>query len=191
MRRLWKGIRGLGWGLIAFGLLIVATAGWNGYHQFLIVAEWPTVDAEVAGTEVFSETGRSLAPGRVFSGRVYGVKFLVRFAVAGRQRVSIADIGYRSRSQREMEGWIDRLPAGSHHPIRYNPQDPAQVSLFTGPDAVSLATVLGMLQWALIAGALGAVLLLVGKFFTWTGPPSAARHGRQRSSASTPPGPPE
>jgi len=176
MRHLGVGIRGLGWGLIALGLLIVAVAGWNGYHRHLIVAEWPTADAEVAGTEVFSETGRDLAAGRVFPGRVYGAKFLLRFAVAGRQRVSIADIGYRSRSQNEMEVWIERLPAGTHHPIRYNPQDPAQVSLSTGPDP--LAPAIGVLPWALIAGGMGAVLLLVGNFFTRTGPPSAARHER-------------
>ena len=161
MKNLLALLRALGFALVFLGVILLGASVWIGYQPFKIMKTWPSVDGEVARTEMVSRSTRSLGSLRT----VYGAVFVFRYAVSGQPYVSPVDVGYRTSSQAEMAKWVREFAQGTHHTIRYDPADPLRISLATGFDAPSFAPALAFLKWALILGAAGVVLLFVCRRF--------------------------
>jgi hypothetical protein len=147
--------------LVLLGLVMLGLAGLMGYGPYHIVTTWPSAEAVVVASDVFSTITHTRGSGA--RGIVYGAAFAFRYNVGGRPYVSRTDIGYRTSSKSEMVEWTRTLPVGMHHAIRYHPLDPTRISLAVGFDTMSFAPVLVLVRWGLMSGGAGAALLLLVK----------------------------
>jgi uncharacterized protein DUF3592 len=157
MKIIWDLLRAAGFSLVVLGFLAFVLGIYSGYPTFHEKRTWPAVDAEVIQREIISRTSRSFL-GRNVSGTVYSAAFIFRYQVNGRECIAQKDVGYRSSSESEMAKWVSRFPAGSHHTIRYDPENPLRISLAAGFDSISFAPTLALWRWALILVAAGLIL---------------------------------
>lgn len=144
--------------LIGLGLL---AGGWfTGSHQYTILKKWPTVDAEVARSELASHQRKFANDASPTT--VYQAKIDFRYTVGGKQYTTPAGSDYSSSSYAEMKQKVDTYAPGTHHAIRYNPTNPNDIrfdaaftiGFFMGP-LILAGTGLGF-------AATGAALFFIG-----------------------------
>ena len=114
--------------LIGLGLLTGACFSLN--RQYTILKSWPTVDAEVASSELTHRrqtTAESRHPTTVYQAHID-----FRYSVGGKQYTSPAGRDYSSSSYAEMKQKVDTYAPGTHHPIRYNPANPNDIRYDAG-----------------------------------------------------------
>jgi len=115
---------------LLIGLGSLAGAGFAGSHQYTILKKWPTVDAEVARSELshHQETfGKSHTPTTVYQAQIE-----FRYAVNGNQYTTPAASNFSTSNYAEMKQKVDTYAPGTHHPIRYNPANPNDISYDAG-----------------------------------------------------------
>ncbi len=146
--------------LIALGLF--AGASYTANRQYNIIEKWPTVDAEVARSELthhqhqFSHDASSTT--------VYEALIDFRYTVDGKQYTSPTGRAYSTSDYAGMKGKVDAYAPGTHHPIRYNPSNPNEIrsdagftfGFFLAPFILAVA--------ALMTAGGAAVLFIMGTF---------------------------
>jgi hypothetical protein len=107
------------------GVLLIGVAVWSANHQYNIVKQWPSVDAEVTSSQVTQDESRSSSRGTSTS--MYRARIEFRYSVDGREYLTPGTTGYASSSYPEMKRKADAFPPGSRRAIRYNPSDPNDI----------------------------------------------------------------
>lgn len=133
-------------------------AGFLAWHQYRILSSWPAVDAVVAGVDSTTTTTHS-AGSAITS---YGARFTFRYTAGGRVYESGADLGYTSSIRSQVERGIKQMPVGTHQRIRYDPGDPAHISLAVDYTPRSFAAPYALAKWAGLIAAVCALLFGVG-----------------------------
>jgi hypothetical protein len=135
------------------GIIMLALAGWFGNRQYSILKTWPSVEAEVARSEV--------TRGRDSEGNTtYGTEIEFRYRVNGREFRTPSSSSYRSSSYKTMKEKADEYSPGTRHSILYNPSDPADVRFDAGYN-------LGFFFLPAILGGMGLVFAGLGVVFLW------------------------
>lgn len=139
---------------LALVLPLILLAGLLAWHQYRILTTWPAVDALVTRAELTTSASHTSQPSLVS----YGGRFSFRYTASGRVYESSTDLGYSSPRQSDIERWMMQMPTGSHQRIRYDPSNPAHISLVTDYTPKSFAVPFTLAKWAgimaLVAGAL-------------------------------------
>ncbi|MFB3827453.1 MAG: DUF3592 domain-containing protein [Bryobacteraceae bacterium] len=132
--------------LVGAGLL--AGAGWSANGRFRILKEWPVAQATVTQSEVvpYRDSDGDLMHRTV-------VEF--QYTAAGRAFTTPGQSDYSSSSFRDMKRMADRFPKGSVHPIKYNPEDPSDISFTYGYN-------FGFFFLPLLLGGMGLVFAVTG-----------------------------
>jgi hypothetical protein len=145
---------------LLLGLGIFAGAGYFGNRHYTILKKWPTVDAEVVRSELAHRRDKD-ANGRT-STTVYQAHVDFRYTVGGKQYTTPSSSYYSTSNRAEMQQEVDTYAPGTHHPIRYNPAKPNDISFdasFTiGFFGVELLSAGG----GLVCTAIGAALFYIG-----------------------------
>ena len=155
---------------LALVLPLLLLAGLMGWHQYQILHNWPVADAVVTKSEVTTSAAAGSAP----AGRRYGVRFKFRYTAAGRVYETSADVAYDSPHRAQVERWVQQMPVGSHQRIRYDPGDPAHISLAVDYTPRAFAAPRALAKWAVIIAAASTGLFGLG----W-------RAGKQRPGAGS------
>ena len=95
-------------------------------QRLTILRAWPEIVAEVVESEVTSHRDSD------DNSTTYGVRVAFRFEVDGRTIEASSDRGYTTSSYNSMRRAAERFSPGSRHPIRYNPQNPADIRFNAG-----------------------------------------------------------
>ena len=143
---------------LAFVLPLLFLAGLLAWHQYRILTTWPAVDAVVARADWTSTTAHNSRP-PITS---YGARFTFRYTAQGRVYDSSAELGYNSSDRSDIEHWLAQMPVGSHQRIRYDPHNPAHISLAVDHTSQSFAAPYTLAKWAGITGAVGVFLYGLG-----------------------------
>ena len=114
--------------LIGLGLLF--GAWFTGNRQHNILKNWPTVDAEVARSELTRRQERSAND--THSTTVYQAQIDFRYTAGGKQYTSPAGSDYSTSDYAEMKQKVDTYAPGTHHAIRYNPANPNDIRFDAG-----------------------------------------------------------
>jgi hypothetical protein len=110
---------------LLIGLGFLAGAWFTASRQYTILKKWPTVDAEVARSELShrQETfGKNNTPTTVYQAQID-----FRYAVGGKQYTTPAGSDYSTSNYAEMAHKVDTYAPGTHHPIHYNPANPNDI----------------------------------------------------------------
>lgn len=142
------------------GLGLLAGGFFFGVHQYNIVKKWPTVDGEVARSELAKSQERIGSDAHLTT--VYRALIDFRYTVGGKEYTTSVGSNYSSSSYAEMKRKVDAFAPGTHHPIRYNPAKPNDIrddagftfGFFLGP--------LIFLGAGLMSASAGALLFLMG-----------------------------
>jgi len=143
---------------LAFVLPLLFLAGLLAWHQYRILTTWPAVDAVVAKSDWTSTTTHNSRP-PITS---YGARFTFRYTAQGRVYDSSAELGYGSTNRSDIERWLAQLPVGSHQRIRYDPHNPAHISLAAEYTPRSFAAPYTLAKWAGLAALLCVALFSLG-----------------------------
>ena len=143
---------------LAFVLPMLFLAGLLAWHQYRILTTWPAVDAVVTKVEWTTATTHTSRP-PITS---YGAHFSFRYVAGGRVYDSSADLGYSSSTRSNIERWMRQMPAGSHQRIRYDPGNPANISLAADYAPRSFAAPYTLAKWATIIAGVCGILLWIG-----------------------------
>lgn len=125
------------------------------WRQAQVLRKWPETDAQVLRSEVVSESS---------SGHeiLYRAKLQVLYTVSGNpvtsDLTSFESANYEATLRR-----TEQFPVGSHHPIRYDPSNPAQARIGAGWNRMYFALPLIVLTMAIVFGLIGAVFLAIAK----------------------------
>lgn len=142
---------------LAFAVPLALLAGLLAWHQYHILTSWPAVDATVTRAEWTTTRSTSRPP--VTS---YGARFSFRYSAGGREYDSSTDLGYSSSRRSDIERWMEQMPAGSHRRIRYDPANPATISLAAGYTPLSFAAPFTLGKWAGLIALVSLVLFGLG-----------------------------
>jgi Protein of unknown function (DUF3592) len=143
---------------LAFVLPLLFLAGLLAWHQYRILTTWPTVDAVVARADWTSTTTHNSRPPITY----YGARLAFRYTAQGRVYDSSAELGYKSSLRSDIERWLAQMPVGSHQRIRYDPHNPAHISLAARYTPRSFAAPYTLAKWAGVIGAVGVFLYGLG-----------------------------
>lgn len=145
------GLRLIGavFGLVGVGLL--AGAAWSANGRYRILKQWPVAQATVieSGVESYRDSDDDL---------MYRTVVAFRYAAAGREFTTPSQTDYSSSSFRDMKRMADRFPKGSVRPIKYNPEDPNDISFTYGYN-------FGFFFMTVLLGGMGLVFTAVGAPF--------------------------
>jgi hypothetical protein len=144
---------------LAFVLPMLFLAGLLAWHQYRILTTWPAVDAVVTSVDWTTTTSHTSRQPIIS----YGARFTFRYTAQGRVYDSSADLGYHSSIRSDVEHWMAQMPAGSHQLIRYNPHNPANISLAVDYTPRSFAApYYSLAKWAGIIAAICVGLFWLG-----------------------------
>jgi len=143
---------------LAFVLPLLFLAGLLAWHQYRILTTWPAVDAVVAKSDWTSTRTHNSRP-PITS---YGARLTFRYTAQGRVYDSSADLGYNSSIRSDIERWLAQMPVGSHQRIRYDPHNPAHISLAVDSTRRSFAAPYTLAKWAGLVAAICVILLWLG-----------------------------
>ena len=115
----------VGLGLALLGIFLMASGAYVLWNRYSITKGWNTADAEILSGTLYSRAQRSEVA--IPSAKMWGAHFLVRYRVNDTTFDSLADMGYLSASQTEMEHWLHVFQPGSRHVVRYDPYQPGRV----------------------------------------------------------------
>jgi hypothetical protein len=138
---------------LLIGLGFLAGAWFIASHQYTILKKWPTVDAEVARSELRHHQ-ETIGKNNTRS-TVYQAQIEFRYAVGGKQYTTPAGSNYSTSNYAEMAQKVDTYAPGTHHPIRYNPANPNDICFDAG-------FTFGFFLVPLIFGGVGLVFTLIG-----------------------------
>jgi len=138
---------------LILGLGFLSGAVYAGRRPYAIVKTWPTVEAQVVESELYRER-TSLV---IKSGR----KVVFRYQVGGKDYTTVASSSYTFRSYKGMRELGEKYAPGTHHAIRYNPEEPSEIRFEAGYN-------LGTFFLPLFLGFLGVLFTGLGVVFLLT-----------------------
>ena len=113
----------------AVGLILLAM-GWKvGERQYTILKYWPSLEAEVTKSQVTHHVSHSQRHGDI---TVYEARIEFRFSLEGRQFTASSTPGYSTSNYSQMKRIADTYAPGTHHTIRYNPENPNDIRFNAG-----------------------------------------------------------
>ena len=118
-------LAGLGLGML--GIFMMASGAYVLWNRYSVTKDWTAAEAEVVSGTLYSRTSKNEAA--IPAAKMWGAHFLVRYHAGNATIDSLADMGYLSASQAEMEHWLHVFQPGSHHTVRYDPFQPGRVVL--------------------------------------------------------------
>ncbi len=142
----------------AFSVPLVLLAGLLGWHQYRILTTWPAVDAVVTKAEWTTHTTATAKPAITS----YGARFSFHYSAGGRPYDASADLGYSSSVRSDIEHWMAQMPVGSHRRIRYDPHNPANISLAVDYTPLAFAAPYMLAKWASIIALVSVILYWLG-----------------------------
>lgn len=140
---------------LAFAMPLIVLAGLLGWHQHRILTTWPAVEAVVTRAERISNNHQGSGA------KTYSARFSFRYSAGGRVYQSAAELGYTPDAA-QVDHWLGQMPQGSRTRLRYDPGNPAQISLAADYTPRSFAVPVKLAKWAAAVTALALVLLAVG-----------------------------
>lgn len=123
---------------------------WKQYH---VLRTWPETDAQVLRSDVVSQP----APAHE---QLYAAKLEVVYQVDGKP-IKVGLTSYESSNYQATQSRAAELPVGSHHVVRYDPQNPTQARIGAGWNARFFAVPLIMLGMGALFGLAAGVLLVI------------------------------
>jgi hypothetical protein len=138
---------------LLLGLGLLTGAYFLGSHRYTIVKKWPTVDAEVTHSEVTHHQETIGTHNRLTT--VYQAQIDFRYTLGGKSYTSPTGSDYSTSNFAEMKLKVDTYAPGTHHPIRYNPENPNDISYDAG-------FTFGFFLAPLVLGIVGLGFTLVG-----------------------------
>jgi hypothetical protein len=124
---------------------------WKQYH---VLRAWPETDAQVLRSDVVSRRAAAHE-------QLYAAKLEIVYTVDG-QPITVDLTSYESSNYQATQSRAAELAIGSHHLIRYDPQNPTQARIGAGWNARFFAVPLLMLAIGALFGLVAAVLLVIG-----------------------------
>lgn len=146
--------------LVGIGLL--TGAGFTVNRQYTILKKWPTVDAEVARSELTSR--QTTFANDASPTTVYQAHIEFRYAIGGKPYSTATGSHYSTSDFAEMKQKVDTYAPGTHHVIRYNPSNPNEIRYDAG-------FTFGFFLAPLILGGVGLMSTVAGAglfFAGWT-----------------------
>lgn len=125
------------------------------WRQLQVLRNWPETDAQVLRSEVVTETSSAHE-------NLYRAKLQVLYTVAG-QPITSDMTSFESTNYEATQKRTQQFPVGSHHAVRYDPANPAQVRIGAGWNRNYFALPLVVLAMAAFFGLVGSVLLAIAK----------------------------
>ena len=117
------------------------------WSQHKILRNWPAADAEVTSSRVLVLQGQG--------GPLHDFEVHFAFSVDGRPCAGVTHSNHLSTSRARKEEQAGEFPVGSHHRIRYNPADPADVRAQVGYNVHFFAV-------PIFISGVGAIFLVIG-----------------------------
>jgi len=145
---------------LLIGLGLLGGGRFIGKQQYTILKKWPTVDAEVARSELASHQEKFANDAS--STMVYQAHIDFRYTVGGKQYTAPTGTDYSTSDYAEMKGKVDTYAPGTHHPIRYNPANPNDIRYDAGYTFGFFLAPLIFAGAGLMFAVTGAGLFLVG-----------------------------
>ncbi|MDR3674973.1 MAG: DUF3592 domain-containing protein [Acidobacteriota bacterium] len=145
---------------LLIGLGLLAGAWFTGNRQNTILKTWPTVDAEVARSELTSHQHQF--DNDASSTTVYEAHIDFGYTVGGKQYTTPSGSGYFTSDYAEMKQKVDTYAPGTRHPIRYNPANPNDIRFDAG-------YTFGFFLGPLILAVVGLMLAGTGAALFFTG----------------------
>ena len=147
-------LAGLGLGFLS--VFMMASSAYVLWNRYSVTREWTAADAEIVSGTLYSRAAKAEAA--IPSAKMWGAHFLVRYHAGAATFDSLADMGYLSASQAEMEHWLHVFQPGSHHIVRYDPNQPGRVVLtgnyfwqtYPGPARIFVAGMVLLLAAAVL-----------------------------------------
>ena len=97
------------------------------WRQIQVLRTWPITDAQVLRSDVMSEPVPSQK-------ELYSAKLQLLYTVNGHP-ITADLVSYQSSNYQATQQRVAEFPVGSHHPLRYDPQNPVQARLGAGWNA--------------------------------------------------------
>jgi hypothetical protein len=142
------------------GLGLLTGAGFTLNRQITILNKWPTIDAEVARSEL--ATHQETFANDTHPTTVYQAHIDFRYTVGGKEYTSPTGSNYSTSSYAEMKGKVDTYAPGTHHAIRYNPANPNDIRYDAGYTFGFFITPLILAGSGLISAAAGVGMFFLG-----------------------------
>jgi len=124
------------------------------WRQWQVLHNWPETDAQVIRSEVVGQPSDHET--------LYRAKLQMVYTVAG-QPIVAELTSYESKNYEATVQRTEQFPVGSHHPIRYDPSNPAQARVGAGWNKTFFALPIIVGVTALFFFFVGAVLLAIAK----------------------------
>jgi hypothetical protein len=144
------------------GLGLFAGAAFTANRQYTIINKWPTVDAQVARSELASH--RHTFAHDSSPTTVYQAQIDFQYTLGGKPYTTPCGRDYSTSDYAEMKRKVDAYAPGSHHAIRYNPTNPNDVRYDAAYTFGFFLTPLILGGAALMTASAGAVMFLIGWF---------------------------
>ncbi len=117
------------------------------WSQYQILRGWPSVEAEVISSRVLVLQSQG--------GPLHDIEVHFAFSVGGRPYVGVIHSNHLSTSRARKEKQAAEFPVGSHHRIRYSPDDPSDVRAQVGYNVHFFAV-------PVFISGVGAIFLVIG-----------------------------
>ena len=137
--------------LILCGLFVLFSVPFF-WAQIRVLRDWPVTQAQVLRSDVTAQP----APGHE---QLYAAKLQVLYTVDTKPIV-VELTRFEGKSYQEAETSAAQFPAGSRHPVRYDPHDPSQARIGAGLNFRFFAVPLTLLGMGGLFGMVAAVCLV-------------------------------
>ncbi len=135
------------------GLGLLGAAGYTGYRRYTILKTWPSVEAVVLESELYHHRNDFVKK----SGRTV----LFGYTVNGREYKSLFSSSVVSRSYKAEQKYAEKYAPGSHHSIRYDPENPSNTRFEVGYNMRFLFVPVLLGFMGIVFSGLGLVFMLV------------------------------
>jgi hypothetical protein len=124
-------------------------------HQISVLRSWPTADAQVLRSDVVVD--------RISKNeQLYSAKLGLLYTVDGKP-ITAELTSFQDQNYKKTRARADEFVVGSHHEIRYSPNDPQQARIGAGWNARFFALPLIVSGVGALFGVLAAGLIILGR----------------------------
>ena len=148
-------LQAIGVACLIIGVILIIFSLPFYWHQIDVLRTWPTADAQVLHSDVVVE--RISRHEQFYSARL-GLLYTIDGKPITTEVTSFQDNNYKKTRAR-----ADEYAAGSHHEIRYDPQNPSQARIGAGWNLRFFALPLVVSGCGAVFGLIATILLLAGR----------------------------
>ncbi len=125
------------------------------FRQSHVLREWQLVDAQVLSSDVITQPSSP-------RDQLYAANLRILYSVDGKP-VTAALTSFESGNYQATQARAAEFPVGSHHPVRYDPQNPSQARIGAAWTARFFAVPLIVFAMGAFFGVVSAVLFVLGR----------------------------